>query len=154
MEKWIQSGIVEDNAAKAILLNTHYKYDKVENMVGLLDVINNGILHIVSDEWRNKDHRCHLYNSQHERHFNNLERPWLGVLFYKAPKCEGHIQSCSLHLQLQVHQKPIDYRIQIDFCYQNLIWVWAIHGKTCRVSRFLNDITECSCVHFCLFLSS
>lgn len=41
---------MEDNAAKAILLNTHYKYDKVENMVGLLDVINNGILHIVSDE--------------------------------------------------------------------------------------------------------
>jgi hypothetical protein len=40
LEKWIQSGIVEDNAAKAILLDIHYKYDKVENMAGLLDVIN------------------------------------------------------------------------------------------------------------------
>ncbi len=40
LEKWIQSGIVEDNQAKAILLNIHYKYDKIENMAGLLDVIN------------------------------------------------------------------------------------------------------------------
>lgn len=120
---------------------------------GFVGCYQQGILHIVFDEWRNKDHRCHLYNSQHERHFNNLEGPWLGVLFYKAPKCECHIQSCSFHLRLQVHQKPIDYHMQIDFCYQNLIWVWAIHGKTCRVSRFFNEITECSCVHFCLFLS-
>ncbi len=30
----------EDNAANAILLDIHYKYDRVENMVGLLDVIN------------------------------------------------------------------------------------------------------------------
>jgi hypothetical protein len=39
LEKWIQSGIQEDNAAEAILLNIHYKYDRVENMAGLLDVI-------------------------------------------------------------------------------------------------------------------
>jgi hypothetical protein len=31
----------EDNAMEVILLDTHYKYDRVENMVGLLDVINN-----------------------------------------------------------------------------------------------------------------
>jgi hypothetical protein len=35
----MQSGTLEDNAMKAILLDTHYKFDKVENMVGLLDVI-------------------------------------------------------------------------------------------------------------------
>jgi hypothetical protein len=40
LEKWIQSGTVEDNQAEAILLDIHYKYDKVENMAGLLDVIN------------------------------------------------------------------------------------------------------------------
>jgi hypothetical protein len=40
LEKWIQSGTVEDNAVEAIMLDIHYKYDKVENMVGLLDVIN------------------------------------------------------------------------------------------------------------------
>jgi hypothetical protein len=39
LEKWIQSGTSEDNAMKAILLDTHYKYDKVENMAGLLDII-------------------------------------------------------------------------------------------------------------------
>ncbi len=39
LKKWIQSGILEDNAMEAILLDTHYKYDKVENMAGLLDVI-------------------------------------------------------------------------------------------------------------------
>jgi hypothetical protein len=39
MEKWIQSGTPKDNAMKANLLNTHDKYDRVENMVGLLDVI-------------------------------------------------------------------------------------------------------------------
>jgi hypothetical protein len=35
----MQSGTLEDNAMKAILLDTHYRFDKVENMVGLLDVI-------------------------------------------------------------------------------------------------------------------
>jgi hypothetical protein len=31
---------MEDNATEAILLDTHYKYDIIENMAGLLDVIN------------------------------------------------------------------------------------------------------------------
>jgi hypothetical protein len=39
-EKWIQSETVEDNVVEPIILDIHYKYDKVENMVGLLDVIN------------------------------------------------------------------------------------------------------------------
>jgi hypothetical protein len=39
LEKWIQSGTSEDNAIKAILLDTHYEYDRVENMASLLDVI-------------------------------------------------------------------------------------------------------------------
>jgi hypothetical protein len=39
LEKWIQSGALKDNAMESILLNTHYKYDKVENMAGLLDVV-------------------------------------------------------------------------------------------------------------------
>ncbi len=29
LEKWIQSGTPKDNATKAILLDTHYKYDRV-----------------------------------------------------------------------------------------------------------------------------
>ncbi len=37
--KWTQSGTPEDNVAKVILLDIHYKYDKVENMASLLDVI-------------------------------------------------------------------------------------------------------------------
>jgi hypothetical protein len=40
LKKWIQSGSVEDVTTKAIMLNSHYKYDKVDNMSGLLDVIN------------------------------------------------------------------------------------------------------------------
>ncbi len=40
LEKWIQNGTLEDNVVEAILLDIHYKYDRVENMVGLLDVIN------------------------------------------------------------------------------------------------------------------
>jgi hypothetical protein len=39
LEKWIQSGSVEDVAAKSILLDNHYKYDIVDNMLGLSDVI-------------------------------------------------------------------------------------------------------------------
>jgi hypothetical protein len=39
LEKWIQSGTLEDNAIEAILLDTRYKYDRVKNMAGLLDVI-------------------------------------------------------------------------------------------------------------------
>jgi hypothetical protein len=37
--KWTQSGTPKDNVAEVILLDIHYKYDKVENMAGLLDVI-------------------------------------------------------------------------------------------------------------------
>jgi hypothetical protein len=40
LEKWIQNGSPEDVATKAIWLNSHYKYDKVDNMSSLLDVIN------------------------------------------------------------------------------------------------------------------
>lgn len=40
LEKWIQNGNAKDVAVKAILLDSHYKYDKVDNMLGLLDVIN------------------------------------------------------------------------------------------------------------------
>jgi hypothetical protein len=39
LEKWIQNGTPKDNVVEAILLDIHYKYDKIENMVGLLDVI-------------------------------------------------------------------------------------------------------------------
>jgi hypothetical protein len=45
LEKWIQSGIPKDNAAMAISLNMHYKYDKVENMVGLLDLSTRNLAH-------------------------------------------------------------------------------------------------------------
>jgi len=40
LEKCIQSGTPKENAMEAILLDIHYKYDRVENMVGLLDVVN------------------------------------------------------------------------------------------------------------------
>jgi hypothetical protein len=40
LEKWIQSEISDNNVTNVILLDIHYKYDKVENMAGLLDVIN------------------------------------------------------------------------------------------------------------------
>jgi hypothetical protein len=39
LEKWIQSGTLEDNVVKAILLDSHYEYDIIDIMVGLLDVI-------------------------------------------------------------------------------------------------------------------
>jgi hypothetical protein len=40
LEKWIQNGSVKDIATKAILLDSHYQYDRVDNMPSLLDVIN------------------------------------------------------------------------------------------------------------------
>ncbi len=39
LEKLNQSGTLEDNVVKAILLDTHYKYDRVKNMASLLDII-------------------------------------------------------------------------------------------------------------------
>jgi hypothetical protein len=39
LDKWIQSGTSKDNVVEAIFLDTHYKYDKVKNKAGLLDVI-------------------------------------------------------------------------------------------------------------------
>ncbi len=39
LEKWIQNGNAKDVAAKVILLDSHYKYDKINNMSSLLDVM-------------------------------------------------------------------------------------------------------------------
>jgi hypothetical protein len=39
LEKWIQNGSVEDIATEAILLDSHYKYDIINNMSGLFDVM-------------------------------------------------------------------------------------------------------------------
>jgi hypothetical protein len=35
LEKWIQRETSKDNAMKAILLDIHYKYDRVKNMASL-----------------------------------------------------------------------------------------------------------------------
>lgn len=39
LQKWIESGIPEGNVVEAILLDSHYKFKRVDIMVGLLDVI-------------------------------------------------------------------------------------------------------------------
>jgi hypothetical protein len=39
-KKWIESGTPKGNAVEAISLDSHYKFEKVDNMVGLLNVIN------------------------------------------------------------------------------------------------------------------
>jgi hypothetical protein len=40
LEKWIHSASAKDVAKELILLDNHYKYDKVDNMLGPLDFIN------------------------------------------------------------------------------------------------------------------
>jgi hypothetical protein len=40
-EKWIQTGTLKGNVMDAIMLEIHYKFDWVDNMVTLLDVIDN-----------------------------------------------------------------------------------------------------------------
>ncbi len=40
LEKWIQSGTFKKNVTETIMLENHYKFDWVDNMVALLDVIN------------------------------------------------------------------------------------------------------------------
>jgi hypothetical protein len=39
LEKWVQSGVSNENTAEAILLEIHYKFDQIDNMVTMLDVI-------------------------------------------------------------------------------------------------------------------
>jgi len=39
LEKWIQSGISKENVVEAILLEIHYKFDQIDNMITMLDVI-------------------------------------------------------------------------------------------------------------------
>ncbi len=43
LEKWIQNGNAEDVVVEVILLNSHYKYDRV-NMSSLLDVMDKDLL--------------------------------------------------------------------------------------------------------------
>ncbi len=38
-----------------------------------------------------------------------------------------------MHLRPQALQKPTNYLVQIDFCYKNSIWVWAVYDKTVEV---------------------
>jgi hypothetical protein len=40
LHKWIKSGTLEGNVAEIILLDSHYKFKIINNMAGLLDVIN------------------------------------------------------------------------------------------------------------------
>jgi uncharacterized protein YicC (UPF0701 family) len=40
LQKWIQSRTSEGNAIEAILLDSHYKFERIDNIVSLLDVIN------------------------------------------------------------------------------------------------------------------
>ncbi len=40
LEKWIHNGSAKDVAKKSIMLDNHYKYDKVDKMLSPLDVIN------------------------------------------------------------------------------------------------------------------
>jgi hypothetical protein len=40
LHKWIKSGTLEGNASEAILLDSHYKFKRIDNMAGLFDVIN------------------------------------------------------------------------------------------------------------------
>lgn len=39
LQKWIESGTLEGNVVEAILLDSHYKFERINNMAGLLDVI-------------------------------------------------------------------------------------------------------------------
>jgi hypothetical protein len=38
-KKWVKSGTLKGNAIEAILLDSHYKFKRVDNMGGLLDVV-------------------------------------------------------------------------------------------------------------------
>ncbi len=40
LHKWIENITLDGNATEAILLDSHYKFEKVDNMVGFLNVIN------------------------------------------------------------------------------------------------------------------
>jgi len=40
LHMWIKSGTLEGNTTEAILLDSHYKFKKIDNTAGLLDVIN------------------------------------------------------------------------------------------------------------------
>ncbi len=40
LQKWIKSGTLERNGVKEILLDSHYKFERIENMAKFLDVIN------------------------------------------------------------------------------------------------------------------
>jgi hypothetical protein len=39
LQKWVKSGTLKGNATEAILMDSHYKFKRVDNMVSLLDVI-------------------------------------------------------------------------------------------------------------------
>jgi hypothetical protein len=64
LEKWIQSGTTKDNATKAISLDTYYKFDIVQNMAGLLDVIDKEsyALFLMDDTTRNIVVACTIHS--------------------------------------------------------------------------------------------
>jgi len=40
LQKWVESGTLKGNAVEVILLDSHYKFKKADNMAHILDVIN------------------------------------------------------------------------------------------------------------------
>ncbi len=73
LEKWIQSGTLEDNAIEAILLNVHYKYVKVENNGGFLGCYRKWsyALFLMDDTTKT----IIVADTTHNTKFQQLERP-------------------------------------------------------------------------------
>jgi hypothetical protein len=137
-----------DNVAEVILLDIHYKYDKVENMAGLLDVIDKESC--ASFLMDNATRTIVVIYTTHS--MKDVPIVWKGLDWESFLLVHLNVRAMFKIIASicdHVLREPIDYHVQINFCYKNSIWVWAIHGKTSKGSKFFDDVIERSYVNVC-----
>ncbi len=71
----------KDNATEAILLDTHYKYDRVKNIVGLLDVIDNKSCTLFLMDNSTKTITI-IYTTHNMKDVPTIKRALIGSLFF------------------------------------------------------------------------
>lgn len=102
LKKWIGSAALKVIASKSILLDMHYMFDKVNDMVELLVVINKKELIFFFARQCHDHLRCGLHNTHNKRCPYCVERPKLGVILKHVIECKGHFKGYGMLVWLGV----------------------------------------------------
>jgi hypothetical protein len=100
LKKWIGSVALKEIATKSNFWDMHYMFDKVNDMMELLVVIDKNEL-VFFFARQCYDHcRCGLHNTHNKGCPYSMERPRLRVIFKHVIKCKGHFKGYGMIVRL------------------------------------------------------